>query len=127
MQVPNVVPSISAVTGGFTPERYVWRLGMAFFSSPRIFDSFLMYNFFAASSAAKQRWYSILNKINWFCYVAENLSLFTLSYVSSVENYRELITVCRCVAVSSTLYLLTVYVKMYLYQVIVRSCPSAVQ
>ena len=84
-----MIPSISAVTGGFAPERYVWRLGMAFFSSPRIFDSFLMYNFFADSSVAKKTWYCILNKINWFCYVAENLSLFMLSYVSSLENYRK--------------------------------------
>ena len=68
---------------------------MAFFSSPRIFDSFLMYNFFAASSVAKHMWYSILNKINWFCYVAENLALFTLSYISSTENYRKHIILCR--------------------------------
>lgn len=92
-----MIPSISAVTGGFTPERYVWRLGMAFFSSPRIFDSFLMYNFFAASSAAKHTFYCILNKVNWFCYVAENLALFALSYVSSVENYRKQVIVSRCV------------------------------
>ena len=69
---------------------------MAFFSSPRIFDSFLMYNFFAASTMVKQTWYGILNKINWFSYVAENLSLFILTYISSTENYRKskLIHVC---------------------------------
>ena len=66
---------------------------MAFFSSPRIFDSFLMYNFFAASSAAKQTCYCVLNKINWFSYVAENLSLFILTYISSTENYRKSIRV----------------------------------
>ena len=66
---------------------------MAFFSSPRIFDSFLMYSFFAASSAGKQTWYCILNKINWFSYVAENLSLFILTYISSTENYRKSIQV----------------------------------
>ncbi|XP_065884524.1 post-GPI attachment to proteins factor 2-like isoform X2 [Dysidea avara] len=86
-KVPNVVPSISAITGGFTPERYVWRYGMAYFSWPRTFDSFLIYGFFAASSLNRKAWYSILNKISWLCYVIEHVSLFALTYVSSTENY----------------------------------------
>ncbi|XP_065884529.1 post-GPI attachment to proteins factor 2-like isoform X2 [Dysidea avara] len=86
-KVPNVVPSISAITGGFTPERYIWRYGMAYFSWPRTFDSFLIYGFFAASSLNKEQWYSILNKISWLCYVIEHVSLSTLTYVSSTENY----------------------------------------
>ena len=59
-------------------------------SSPRLLDSYLSYKHFAAASCAdKEAWslYSILNKINWFCFVAEYLSLFTLSYVSTRENY----------------------------------------
>jgi len=87
LQVTNVVPSISAITGGFTPERYIWRYGMAYFSWPRTFDSFLIYGFFAASSLNRNTWYSILNKISWLCYVVEHVSLFTLTYVSSTENY----------------------------------------
>ena len=87
LQVPNVVPSISAITGGFTPERYIWRYGMAYVSWPRTFDSFLIYRFFTASSLNKEHWYSILNKISWLCYVIEHVSLFALTYVSSTENY----------------------------------------
>ena len=60
---------------------------MAYFSWPRTFDSFLIYQFFAASSLNAEQWYSILNKISWLCYVVEHVSLFTLTYVSSTENF----------------------------------------
>ena len=64
---------------------------MAYFSWPRTFDSFLIYGFFAASSLNKEQWYSILNKISWLCYVIEHVSLSTLTYVSSTENYGKLV------------------------------------
>lgn len=59
-------------------------------STPRLFDSYLSYKYFAATSAAAETWsYPIVNMINWFCFVAEYLSLFTLSYVGMNENYRK--------------------------------------
>lgn len=90
-QVPNIVPSISAVVGGVTPERYIWRLGMAFFSFPRMFDAFLYFNFFSHSPLNSELWYSSLNKLVFVVHVLQYLGLFGLSYVSSTENYCELI------------------------------------
>lgn len=59
-------------------------------STPRLLDSYLSYKYFAATDAATEAWsYCLLNKINWFCFVAEYLSLFTLSYVSMTENFRK--------------------------------------
>lgn len=87
---PNFVPSISAVTGQYTPGRYIWRLGVGLMSAPRLLDSFLSYKFFAASLATRETCYSMMNKINWFCFVAEYISLFALSYVSMLENFRKL-------------------------------------
>lgn len=91
LQVPNVIPSISSVVGGVTPERYIWRLGMAFFSFPRLFDSFLYYNFLSQGPGNRSflrywgNWLLLL--LHWVQY----LSLFGLSYVSSKENYSELV------------------------------------
>lgn len=89
--MPNVVPSISAVTGGVTPERYIWRLGMALFVGPRLFDGLLYVNFFTHSlgAAASRTWYKLTNWLTFLLYVGQYLSLLGLSYVSSTENFCE--------------------------------------
>ncbi len=89
LQVPNIVPSISAVIGGVTPERYVWRFGMALFGIPQIFNSFLYYNFFGECSLASEKWYRVLNRIVWLLFVVQNLALLGLTYVSSIEYFRK--------------------------------------
>lgn len=89
LQVPNIVPSISAVIGGNTPERYIWRLGMALFSFPRILDAFLYHNFFSGSPGSGRQGSSLLNGLVWLLHIGQYLSLFTLSYVSSTEYYGE--------------------------------------
>lgn len=106
LQVPNIVPSISAVIGGNTPERYIWRIGMAFFSFPRMLDSFLYYKFFSSSPGGSGQ-ISIMNGIVWLLHVGQYMSLFTLSFVSSTENYgewvrggwqkTEIVIKCRCI------------------------------
>ena len=74
---------------------------MAFLSTPRLFDSYLGYRYFAATSAATESLcYPMVNVINWFCFVAEYLSLFTLSYVAMNENYGKfLLCICCDVAI----------------------------
>ena len=77
----------------------MWRIGVALMSSPRLLDSYLSYRFFAASPATQEAWlYSIFNKINWFSFVAEYLSLFTLSYVTTHENYSKLYVIVSVLA-----------------------------
>ena len=113
LQVANVVPSISAVIGGTTPERYIWRLGMAFFSFPRMFDAFLYYNFFSHSPGSGRPASLLLNRLTWFLHVWQYLSLFTLSYVSSTEYFGEGIStfvVCGCVC------------YLYLHTCLLRTC-----
>lgn len=43
-QVYNVVPSISAITG-ISPQRYVWRISIAFHLGPRLLIGSLYYNY----------------------------------------------------------------------------------
>ncbi len=64
---------------------------MALFSFPQLLSSFIYYNFFGQSSAATEKWYRILNKLVWLLFVVQHLSLLGLTYVSSVEYYRELV------------------------------------
>ncbi|XP_032219979.2 post-GPI attachment to proteins factor 2 isoform X2 [Nematostella vectensis] len=44
--VPNYVPSISAATGDFSPEKYIWRIGIAYHSLLRMVFPFVNYNFY---------------------------------------------------------------------------------
>ena len=88
-QVPNVVPSISAVIGGNALEQYIWRMGIAFFTFPRMLDSFLYLNFFSSSPRSSQPWNAVLNGVVWLLHIGQYLSLFTLTYISSTEYYGE--------------------------------------
>ena len=76
--------------GGNTPERYIWRLGIALFSFPRILDSFLYLNFFSGSPGPAALANSALNGVVWLLHMGQYFSLFLLSYVSSTENYGQL-------------------------------------
>lgn len=81
-----MIPSISAVVGGVTPERYIWRLAMAFFSFPRLFDSFLYYNFLGQGIGGRGfLWW--INRLVLLLHWGQYFSLFGLSYISSRENY----------------------------------------
>ena len=103
MQVPNFIPSISAVMGGHTPERYIWRLLMALFSFPRLFDGLLYYNFFSLSLSNRMTWYRWLNRTVLFLHLWQYVSLFQLSYISSKENFSKqrisrtvMLQLCAC-------------------------------
>lgn len=89
-----MIPSISAVVGGVTPERYIWRLGIALFSFPRLLDSLLYYNFLSQDVARTSL--KTLNKILFVLHWIQYFSLFGLTYVSSKENYRKYFVVVVC-------------------------------
>ncbi|OQV20500.1 Post-GPI attachment to proteins factor 2 [Hypsibius exemplaris] len=86
--VRNYLPSLSASIGGFTPQRYIWRTGVAFHSAPRLFVSLMYYNFY--NSFASIRNNEFLRKaatVNCIVNMLEILALLLLTYVSSTENY----------------------------------------
>lgn len=94
LQVPNVVPSISSVVGGVTPERYIWRLGVAIFSFPRLLDSLLYYNFLGQDIGGRDHFRRWGNRLLLLLHWVQYFSLFGLTFVSSKENYRMLIKMC---------------------------------
>ena len=51
-QVPNILPSISAAIGNNSPEKYVWRHGIAFMIFQQLLAGLLWYNLFGSQLPA---------------------------------------------------------------------------
>ncbi|XP_035683050.1 post-GPI attachment to proteins factor 2-like isoform X1 [Branchiostoma floridae] len=85
-KVANYLPSISAAIGGLTPERYIWRAGIALHTAPRYMVTLMYYNFYRSRSAAPAVWYQLLYKLTCLLNIVEVSSLVVLTYVSSTEN-----------------------------------------
>lgn len=85
-KVPNFMPSISALIGT-PPECYLWRGAIALFSSPRIFDAFLYYNFFTYCAASSRLWFKLMNIALFALHVFQYMFLLILTYVGSKENH----------------------------------------
>jgi hypothetical protein len=126
---PNVidfVPSISACIGDFAPQRYIWRLAVAFFVPLRILDGFMIhYKFKNEISCYPSKNFNIANlfnvnvqsllKFKLFCHCLEYLSLYLLTYVSSSDYLLFHILGFSCFIVFSLLYsTCTIYVSAIL-------------
>jgi len=88
-RVRNYLPSISSAIGGYTPQRYIWRIAIALHIAPRVVVSILYYNFYTHSTLNHHTpgWVQPLAGAAALLHFLENMSLLTLSYVSSTENY----------------------------------------
>ena len=83
----NWLPSISSAIGGYTPQRYIWRVCIALHIAPRIVVSILYYNYYTSALKNAGGWVKPLAGFAAVLHFLENMSLITLSYVSSTENY----------------------------------------
>ncbi|XP_023705134.1 post-GPI attachment to proteins factor 2-like [Cryptotermes secundus] len=92
-RVYNVIPSISAITG-VSPQRYLWRVCVAFHIGPRIIIA-SMYRTYYHSLLSSQspgpnhpgsRGYRLLNVAYWLSLV-EIAALCGVTYISNRENY----------------------------------------
>ncbi|KAL8616798.1 hypothetical protein ACOMHN_017835 [Nucella lapillus] len=88
--VQNFIPSISAVTG-ITPQAYLWRLGIALHSAPRLIVCFLSYNRYAQRGGrvreSRRGVFAALIRLNFWLNLVENLSLIIVTFISNRENY----------------------------------------
>jgi len=82
-EVPELLPSISAVIGGFEVQRFVWTFSVAFTTGPRLVFCKLQQANLREKFNSKTTW------IKWNLYLnyAEILSLLTLSLVTSEEIF----------------------------------------
>ena len=92
LQVYNVVPSISAVTG-ISPGRYLWRIVIAFHIGPRILIAAVYYNFLMSFvlyvGPDKAEWLTKLLKCSYYLQVSEVVGLCVISFVHNREHYRK--------------------------------------
>eukprot|EP00123_Amoebidium_parasiticum_P009657 comp19625_c1_seq1/m.23153 comp19625_c1_seq1/g.23153 ORF comp19625_c1_seq1/g.23153 comp19625_c1_seq1/m.23153 type:complete len:255 (-) comp19625_c1_seq1:129-893(-) len=86
-KVPNVVPSISSCIGNATPQRYIWRAGIALMLTPRFFSGLLYYSFFQVEHKAQSIFYNFMNRLKLVLFYLEYLALATLTFVGSSENH----------------------------------------
>jgi len=93
-QVYNVIPSISAITG-VSPQRYLWRVCVAFHIGPRIIIASMYHTYYQSllssqspgSTLPGSRSCRLLNVTYWLS-LLEIAALCGVTYISNRENYR---------------------------------------
>lgn len=88
----NFCPSVSAITG-ISPQRYVWRIGVALHSTPRLLLASVYYSHYVrkekfVKDESKSLYQSLINFNYWF-HVTEIMALVGVTYISNKENYRK--------------------------------------
>lgn len=87
-RVANFLPSISAAIGDKSPQRYIWRFGVAIHAAPRILFIHLYRNFYTNIFHTRNVYFMYyLSKIATLFNILEITALLVLSFVSSSENY----------------------------------------
>ncbi|XP_059147438.1 post-GPI attachment to proteins factor 2-like isoform X2 [Physella acuta] len=87
-RVRNYLPSISAAIGGFTPQRYVWRISIALHATPRFLIAIAYYNFHTSILVGKHNeCYKSVAAFTSLCHIIEVGALVGLTFISSTENH----------------------------------------
>lgn len=114
--VYNILPSISASVGSFTPQKYIWRTGIAMQSFPRFYVSLLYYNFYRKLPCFKSfktsSFYKKVIQATFLMNVIELSCLVCLTYVSSTENYEIHKIAFSGFVITSLLYMLGTVLMM---------------
>ncbi|XP_076319596.1 acyltransferase PGAP2-like isoform X2 [Tachypleus tridentatus] len=84
--VRNYLPSISAAIGGFTPQLYIWRVGIGLHAAPRFVVIFMYFTFYRECLLKRKLWQR-LGILTCCLHAVENVSLIGLTYISSSDNY----------------------------------------
>ncbi|XP_055894343.1 post-GPI attachment to proteins factor 2-like isoform X2 [Biomphalaria glabrata] len=113
-RVNNYLPSISAAIGGFTPQRYVWRICIAFHAAPRLMIAWAYYNFHTSVHAGKHNeLYKAGAALTSLCHVIEVTALVGLTYISSLDNHGLHETLFIVFMASSLVYMLLTILLFY--------------
>jgi len=84
--VPNYLPSLSAAVGDKSPERYVWRIGIALHCFMRLVIPYMYYIYYTNAPVST-------GVTNYLAFTGctlnfiENWCLILMTYVSSKDNY----------------------------------------
>lgn len=91
LQVYNILPSISAITG-VSPQRYLWRVSIALHIGPRLVIASVYHSYYynilksIEDVPLKIMGSRLLNLCYWLN-IAEVAALCGVTYVSNRENY----------------------------------------
>ena len=92
VQVYNVIPSISSITG-ISPQRYIWRVCIAVHVGPRFLTSLVYHHFYltlvSKVETSKRKYYIFHVWLALVLNLVEQAALIGVTYVSNRENYRE--------------------------------------
>ncbi|XP_012221154.1 post-GPI attachment to proteins factor 2-like [Linepithema humile] len=116
-QVYNFLPSVSAAIGHYRPQRDVWKIAIAVQAIVRTLV-FLMYYRYYKEHVYK--WAQYLSNIALVMYVIENVSLVTLSFWTSNENY-------AFHKISFISFLMTSFIHMFLAYYIKRRYVNVIK
>ncbi|XP_067000433.1 post-GPI attachment to proteins factor 2-like [Anabrus simplex] len=89
-RVYNVIPSISAITG-ISPQRYLWRICIAFHIGPRVVIASVYRTYYRellsqSSEQLDDKGNKLLNVCYWLS-ILEIVALCGVTYISNRENY----------------------------------------
>ncbi|CAF1194781.1 unnamed protein product [Adineta steineri] len=85
-KVSNFLPSISAITAGFEPQRFIWRVSFGLNSIIRYLIGYLqLQRLLNRHHIASREFYILIQKINSSIHFLELTFLLVLTYVSSNE------------------------------------------
>ncbi|KAL3266964.1 hypothetical protein HHI36_011113 [Cryptolaemus montrouzieri] len=82
--VYNVLPSISAAIGNFSPQREVWQTAIMLQSVPRFYIAVIYLQFHHAMAYPRDAW---MGNFAFLLNVTENISLIILSFWTSSRHY----------------------------------------
>lgn len=106
-RVYNIIPSISSVTG-ISPQRYLWRICIAFHIGPRLMIATVYKQYYSALLEERQMTagHRLLDLCFWLN-ITEIIALCGVTYVSNRENYPVHEKIFITFMVSSLCYMLT--------------------
>ena len=94
LQVYNVIPSISSITG-ISPQRYIWRIVIALHVGPRFLTSLVYHRYYltllSRVSQSKKKIYLFHVWLALALNLIEQAALIGVTYVSNRENYRNIL------------------------------------
>lgn len=94
LQVYNIIPSISSVTG-ISPQRYLWRTSIAFHIGPRMLIAVVYRNYYQTLMDRLRCSGRRLLELSFFLSLVEIVALCGVTYVSNRENYRKFFFIKR--------------------------------
>ncbi|XP_064481251.1 post-GPI attachment to proteins factor 2-like [Ornithodoros turicata] len=118
-KVYNFCPSVSAITG-ISPQCYVWRMGVALHTGPRLLLASLYPRYHktkaAHVSALRRPLFLQLTRACYGLHLVEALSLVGVTYISNRENYEVHEKIFIIFMVSSLLYMLGTCITVNMYE-----------